>query len=95
MMIIAKQFAVQKEKPHQPQLDYSSLSKKKQGILCCSFQPSWFSSFKWLNYCLTRNKIFCFYCYTATKQQLVTFSKKNSEAFVSVGFDNWKKAYRA
>ena len=22
----------------------------------------WFISFKWLNYCVTRNKIFCFYC---------------------------------
>jgi len=82
----------ERDKPHQPELDYSSLSKKKQGNICRSFQPSWFTSFKWLNYCLTRNKIFCFYCYAATKQQLVTFSKKNSEAFVSVGFDNWKKA---
>jgi len=28
--------------PHQPQLDYSSLSKKRQGNICRSFQQSWF-----------------------------------------------------
>ena len=41
---------------------------------------------------MTHNKVFCHYCRTATTSCLVSFSKKNKDAFVSVGFDNWKKA---
>ena len=33
-------------------------------------------------------------CHTATASRLVSFSKKNKDAFVSVGFDNWKKALK-
>ena len=43
---------------------------------------------------MTHNKVFCYYCRTATASRLVSFSKKNDNAFVSVGFDNWKKAQK-
>ena len=43
---------------------------------------------------MTHNKVFCHYCRTATASRLVSFSKKNKDAFVSVGCDNWKKALK-
>ena len=82
------------DKPYQPRISYSRLSKRKQGKCFRSFQSSWYSSFNWLSYCLTHNKVFCYYCRTATASRLVTFSKKSNDAFVSVGFDNWKKALK-
>ena len=82
------------DKPYQPRISYSRLSKRKQGKCFRSFQLSWYSSFNWLSYCLTHNKVFCYYCRTATASRLVTFSKKSNDAFVSVGFDNWKKALK-
>ena len=81
-------------KPYQPQINYSSLSKRKQGKCCRSFQSSWYNSFKWLSYCMTHNKVFCYYCRIATASRLVSFSKRNNDAFVSVGFDNWKKVLK-
>ena len=41
---------------------------------------------------MTHNKVFCHYCHTTNASHLVSFSKKNKDAFISVGFDNWKKA---
>ena len=82
------------DRPYQPRINYSSVSKSKQGKCCRSFQSSWYGSFKWLSYCMTHNKVFCYYCRTATASRLVSFSKKNNDAFVSVGFDNWKKAMK-
>ena len=43
---------------------------------------------------MAHNKVFCHYCRTATASRLVSFSKKNKDAYVSVGFDNWKKALK-
>ena len=64
------------DRPYQPQINYSSVSKRKQGKFCRSFQSSWYNSFKWLSYCMTHNKVFCYYCRTATASSLVSFSKK-------------------
>ena len=83
-----------REKPYQPRMNYSTISKRKQGKCCHSFQTSWYSTFGWLSYCLTHNKVYCYYCRTATASRLVCFSKKNSDAFVSTGFNNWKKALK-
>ena len=51
---------------YQPRINYSSVSKRKQGKCCRSFQSSWYGSFKWLSYCMTHNKVFCYYYHTAT-----------------------------
>ena len=47
---------------------------------------------KWLTFCVTRNLVFCFYCRLAATRGLLSFSKNASDAFVSKGFNNWKKA---
>ena len=78
--------------PYQPKLNYTNVSKKVQGTKTRHFKPAWYSSFKWLSYCLTENKAFCFYCCLATTLNLVNFSKRKSDRFVSEGFENWKKA---
>ena len=45
-----------------------------------------------MSLCETRNVLLCFYCTTARRKQLLTFSKKTNDAFIRTGFSNWKKA---
>ena len=54
-----------------------------------SVSTSWFT---WLSLCESRNVLLCFYCFTARRKQLLTFSKKMDDAFSRTGFSNWKKA---
>ena len=56
------------------------------------FQSTWYDEYKWLTYCVTCNKAYCYYCRTAVSKGLITFSKKGKDTFVHTGFDNWKKA---
>ena len=56
------------------------------------FKSIWFSQHKWLTYCVTQNKTYCYYCRTAVRRGLICFTKKHKEAFISTGFENWKKA---
>ena len=55
-------------------------------------QATWFSRYPWLSLCESRQKLFCFYCVTASNRKLMTFSTKADRAFSHSGFDNWKKA---
>ena len=55
-------------------------------------QAKWFQDFPWLSYCVARTALFCHYCRTAERQQLLTFSKNAETAFTVDGFQNWKKA---
>ena len=55
------------------------------------FVTTWFEDHKWLTYCLTRNKVYCYFCRTAVRRQLINFSKNAKDTFVTIGFDNWKK----
>ena len=57
-----------------------------------TFQKSWFKEYKWLTYCNTHNVTYCFYCRKAKLQGCLTFSKRAEDAFISKGFNNWKKA---
>ena len=34
------------DRPYEPRINYSSVSKRKQGKCCQSFQSSWYGSFK-------------------------------------------------
>ena len=67
------------------------LSKKRQGKQSRTFQRGWFVEYKWLTYCETRHKAFCFTCRLAAARRMIHVTGKNL-AFVSKGFDNWKKA---
>lgn len=66
-------------------------SKRRQGKQNRSFQRQWFGEYKWLTYCETRHKAFCFPCRSASSRGLINVAR-NSHVFVSQGFRNWKKA---
>ena len=71
----------------------SSITKKRQGKQSRSFQTAWFDQHKWLTYCVTRNKVFCRFCRAAVTRGLIDLSNKTQKsAFVTGGFENWKKA---
>ena len=53
-----------------------------------SFQESWYKKYPWLEYSISKNAAFCFWCYL--------FKPLNRESvddvFIRDGFNNWKKA---
>ena len=77
--------------PYHPKINFLK-SKRKQGKQSRVFQSAWFDEHKWLTFCCTRNKAYCYYCRAAVSRGLINFSKKGKSAFVTSGFDNWKKA---
>ena len=53
------------------------------------FQPSWFESHKdWLKYSPSMDVIYCLPCYLFSKKPIGLLG---SDAFISTGFNNWKK----
>lgn len=50
------------------------------------FQIEWFNNREWLEYSVSEDAAFCFYCY------LFGDIKKRDQAFTKKGFRNWKKA---
>ena len=77
--------------PYQPNTDCLA-TKKKQGKQSRSFCSSWFKDHRWLSFCVSHSKVFCFYCRTATSRGWLTFSTKAENTFTARGFNNWKKA---
>ena len=67
--------------------DISSSKRKKHRV----FQKKWFSDFKWLSYCLTRNAILC--CKVKGKKGLIS-SKRYDSTFLTKGFCNWREKFR-
>lgn len=67
-------------------------TKKSYGTQTRSFSTKWVEDYPWLNLCRSRCKVLCFTCCKAQSLKLITFSKCGEDAFMSVGFDNWKKA---
>ena len=55
------------------------------------FCHKWFTEHSWLTFCVSRKKVFCFYCHAAVSKHLLMFSTKADSAFISNGFNNWKK----
>ncbi len=76
--------------PYQPKELLST--RRKQGKQSRVFQATWFDEHKWLTFCVRRNKAYCYCCHAAVARGLVSFNKKGKSAFVTAGFDNWKKA---
>ena len=79
------------DKPFQPSISYAMLSKKQQGKRTRHFKISWYKSYKWLHYCTSQHKVLCFFCRKACKLKLISCNKRRQDAFVSLGFKNWKK----
>ena len=79
--------------PFQP-TNPSVLNKfqQQQGKRCRNFSPNWYSTYSWLTLCTTKCKAFCVLCRYCAESNLLCFAKKGDDAFVSNGFNNWKKA---
>ena len=68
-------------------------TRKLQGKKWRQFSPNWYKDYKWLVLCSTRLKAFCSYCQQSDKKGLLSENRMGGgDAFLSSGFDNWKKA---
>ncbi|CAN6703398.1 unnamed protein product [Malus baccata var. baccata] len=52
------------------------------------FVDNWLKEFHWLEYSISKDAAFCFYCYLFK----VNFEQSGSHVFTEVGFQNWKHA---
>ena len=52
------------------------------------FIPNWFDEFRWLEYSVKVDKVYCLYCYLF-KQGVV-----GGDTFVTKGFNSWSKKCR-
>jgi len=76
--------------PFQPK-DSSTIedTRRKQGQKSRLFSPTWYVTYPWITLCTTKFRVFCVCCRYCIRKGLA----KKEEAFVSCGFDNWKKAH--
>ena len=77
--------------PHQPagfKFPLKEIGKQHR-----SFQPIWFSKWKWLHYSESDSddKVFCHTCIKAVRDFKIS-SKNAEEAFLTRGYNNWKAA---
>ena len=50
-----------------------------------------YKDFRWIHVCVTRKKVYCYYCSQCYKRGVLSFTKKYDSAFILDGFQNWKK----
>ncbi|XP_071912126.1 uncharacterized protein [Coffea arabica] len=55
-----------------------------------SFQDSWYQKFVWLEYSISKDAAFCFWCFLFKTQN--KGGRYADDAFTKTGFNNWKKA---
>ena len=67
------------------------LTRRKQGRKTRFFSPTWYVTYPWITLCTTRARVFCVYCRYCVGNGLCLGKKE--DAFISNGFDNWKKAH--
>ena len=80
--------------PYQPtESSKLQLLQRKQGKRIRRFSPTWYTTYSWLTVCTTRAKAFCVYCRYCSAKGLLHLAKKGEDAFIDIGFDNWKKAH--
>ena len=69
--------------PHQPtNITFPKRSFGKKVVALCTFQASWFSTWKWIHYDETNDKAFCFYCVKGFKENKLK-APNADQAFVS------------
>ena len=66
--------------------------EKKFGKFSRSCQHQWFLDFPWLHYDMDLDSVFCFMCMKSEDRSYLLAENKKEQAFISVGFNNWKKA---
>ena len=57
-----------------------------------SVQPAWFVKWPWLHYDQVEDKMFCHTCALALKQGSTIPVARKKDAFITVGYTNWKDA---
>ena len=81
--------------PNQPRQKFPA---KKFGKQYRSFNSKWFDNDKWSPWLYWDNhekKAFCFICKNIHLMHQLTLSKNVESAFISSGFENWKRATSA
>ncbi|KAK1352231.1 Repressor of the inhibitor of the protein kinase-like protein [Heracleum sosnowskyi] len=71
--------------PCQPQLRRDQYPATEFGTQRRRFQASWFNTFKWLEYSVSKDAAFCFPCY------LFESDASSQHAFTIDGFKSWKR----
>ncbi|XP_039146840.1 zinc finger MYM-type protein 1-like [Dioscorea cayenensis subsp. rotundata] len=66
-----------------------SFPQKEHGKQRRSFQDAWFKQYPWLEYSVTKNSAYCFWCYLFTPSR---GNQIREDAFTKKGFNNWKKS---
>ncbi|KAL4123380.1 hypothetical protein QTP88_015576 [Uroleucon formosanum] len=74
--------------PYRPVL--SLFPRTKQGQYFRSFQECWYKEFKWLEYSIVANAVFCFPCRCFSGNE--GNSSQLEYAFSKIGFKNWYRA---
>ena len=81
------------EKPHQPlSFKFPKHEFGEKSVVKRSFQPQWFSRWKWLHYDEERDLAFCFTCVKAYKENKLHSSTNLETTYISTGYSNWKDA---
>ena len=57
-----------------------------------SCQSQWFEDHQWLHYDVGRDSLFCYVCQNSDDQSQLQAEPRKETAFISTGFNNWKKA---
>ena len=78
-----------REFPFQPRATHT---KKRQGKQNRSFNTGWYRDHKWLSFCTSQGKVFCFYCRKAACEGLLPSGSRIDSSLITIGLDNWKKA---
>ena len=59
----------------------------------CYLNPQWYRDYKWLHFCQSSMKLFCFYCLLAhhANPNLASSTQHCEITFIKEGYQNWKK----
>ena len=76
----------------QPSPDYP-FPMEQFGEKKSSCQASWFKNFSWLHYSKEKDSVFCIFC--IRHKGKLTAEHNMEEAYITKGFNNWKKALEA
>ena len=77
------------DKPNHPILQFPLRIFGKQRRSFCS---SWYQRYPWLHYQVASDTVLCYHCHVAERRNLPVSTGNKDQAFISVGFSNWKKA---
>ena len=55
----------------------------------------WYKEYPWLLVCITKEKVFCYYCRCVDQNCTLNFSNRGEDTFTNNGFNNWKKAWKS